>query len=83
MAIIARIHGYELDITKGSSKAGAWNARNRQRPAALIAPIMATGLLKKDIALPQNESRASITLSRGRVDARRGGCYKEHFKRAA
>ena len=57
MAIGTIIHLYELDIMNGSSKAVVWNARNRQRPATIVAPIRARGLLENDMAVPQNHVR--------------------------
>lgn len=82
----ARTHRYELDNTKGSSMAAAWNARNRQRPAAIIAPIRERGLLENDMKpyrklYRRTSPEASIAL-RSRVDARRGGCYKVQFEAA-
>src|SRR5579864_1440300 len=82
MASGAKIHLYWLDKTKGRSRAATWKARNKQRPVAIIAPTRTKGRLERDMALPQSESEASITLT-GRVDGTRDGCYKVSFEAAA
>src|SRR5690349_8729667 len=70
----AQTHRYGPDKTKGSNRAAAWRARNRQKPVAMIAPTRTRGRLARDIAHRTTSLEPSITpgevaLTPGAADA--------------